>query len=452
MERLDDAVRRILRVKLASGIFEKGLPSSRVNAGDVSKLALPENRKIARQAVRESMVLLKNNNQTLPIDPSKNILVIGDGAQRITKATGGWTLSWQGNNHSNDEFPNATSIIDGIEEIVNKSGGKMFFSENGDFSNDVDVVVAVYGEDPYAEFQGDRENLDFISNEFDTKILENYKDQGVPVVSVFLSGRPMWTNPEMNNSDSFIAAWLPGSEGGGVADLLFRVDPTYDFTGRLSFSWPSKASVSENNEKLFELGYGLSYDSNLIVDSLLEDSGLEDSGLASTGQFYSKGAVVPPWKLWLISGDLEKQIASFPTSVGGLIISKTDHLAQEDALRINWTMGEETRYSPSDDGDYFRISTEQPDNMTRQSNGAMKLAFNAKSLSGPNEVIRIGQCDITLNCNKTLEIEIDNEWTEYLISLKDFENLGIDMSSITSSILIKAKPGVDIGISNIRLE
>ena len=452
MERLDDAVRRILRVKLASGIFEKGLPSSRVNAGDVSKLALPENRKIARQAVRESMVLLKNNNQTLPIDPSKNILVIGDGAQRITKATGGWTLSWQGNNHSNDEFPNATSIIDGIEEIVNKSGGKMFFSENGDFSNEVDVVVAVYGEDPYAEFQGDRENLDFISNEFDTKILENYKDQGVPVVSVFLSGRPMWTNPEMNNSDSFIAAWLPGSEGGGIADFLFRVDPTYDFTGRLSFSWPSKASVSENNEKLFELGYGLSYDSNLIVDSLPEDSGLEDSGLASTGQFYSKGAVVPPWKLWLISGDLEKQIASFPTSVGGLIISKTDHLAQEDALRINWTMGEETRYSPSDDGDYFRISTEQPDNMTRQSNGAMKLAFNAKSFSGSTEVIRVGQCDTTLICNKTLEIEINNEWTEYLISLKDFENLGIDMSSITSSMLIKAKPGVNIGISNIRLE
>ena len=262
----------------------------------------------------------------------------------------------------------------------------------------------------------------------------------------------MWTNPEINNSDSFIAAWLPGSEGGGIADLLFRVDPTYDFTGRLSFSWPSKALVSENNEKLFELGYGLSYDSNLIVDSLPEDSGLEDSGLASTGQFYSKGAVVPPWKLWLISGDLEKQIASFPTSVGGLIISKTDHLAQEDALRINWTMGEETRYSPSDDGDYFRISTDQPDNMTRQSNGAMKLAFNAKSFSASNEKIQIGQCDINLDCNQTLEIEINNEWTEYMISLKDFENLGIDMSSITSSILIKAKPGVEIGISNIRLE
>ena len=147
-----------------------------------------------------------------------------------------------------------------------------------------------------------------------------------------------------------------------------------------------------------------------------------------------------------------KQIASFPTSVGGLIISKTDHLAQEDALRIHWTLGDETRYSPAEDGDYFRISTDQPDNMTRQSNGAMKLAFNAKSFSASNEKIQIGQCDINLDCNQTLEIEINNEWTEYMISLKDFENLGIDMSSITSSILIKAKLGVEIGISNIRLE
>ena len=200
------------------------------------------------------------------------------------------------------------------------------------------------------------------------------------------------------------------------------------------------------------MGYGLSYESKSQIALLSVDSGLENSELASTGQFYTKGAVVAPWKLFLISGDLEKQIAGFPTSVGGLIISKTDHLAQEDALRIHWTLGDETRYSPSEDGDYFRISTDQPDNMTRQSNGAMKLAFNAKSFSASNEKIQIGQCDISLDCNQTLEIEINNEWTEYMISLKDFENLGIDMSSITSSILIKAKPGVEIGISNIRLE
>ena len=113
MERLNDAVRRILRVKLASGIFEKGAPSSRTNAGDEKILGLPENRSIARQAVRESMVLLKNNNQVLPINASKTILVVGDGAASISKASGGWTLSWQGTGHENDEFPNGESILNG---------------------------------------------------------------------------------------------------------------------------------------------------------------------------------------------------------------------------------------------------------------------------------------------------------------------------------------------------
>ena len=452
IERLDDAVRRILRVKLLSGIFEKGPPSSRVNAGDETLLGLPENREIARQAVRESMVLLKNNNNVLPIDPSKKILVIGDGAASISKASGGWTLSWQGNNHTNDEFPNGESILSGIEEIVKNAGGEVIFSETGETSDSADIVVAIYGEDPYAEFQGDRENLDFISKGFDTNNLLKYKNMNIPVVSVFLSGRPMWTNPEINNSDSFVAAWLPGSEGGGIADLLFQTNPSFDFNGKLSFAWPSSALVSEKKEALFNLGYGLTYKSNKQIASLSENSGLENSDVASTGVYFSKGAPVSPWDLWLISGELEKQIASFPTSVGGLIVSKTDHLAQEDALRINWTQGDETRYQPSNQGDYFRISTIEPDDISRQSNGAMKLAFYAKSFSGPKEIIRIGQCDNQINCDKTLEIEISNDWKEYMISLKDFENLGIEMSNITSAFLVKAMSGSDIGLSNIRLE
>jgi len=444
MERLDDAVRRILRVKLSSGIFQKGAPSSRVNAGNESLLALPENKAIARQAVRQSMVLLKNNNQLLPIDPTKTILVVGDGAESISKASGGWTLSWQGTGHSNDKFPNGESILQGIEEIVNKAGGKVIFSEDGDTSLNADVVIAIYGEDPYAEFQGDRENLDFSPNGFDTNKLSVYKNREIPVVSVFLSGRPLWANPEINNSDSFIAAWLPGSEGGGISDMLFQSDPSYDFLGRLSFSWPASAIVSKNNnETLFEVGYGLSYSSIDQIDILSENSGLENSDIVSTGEYFNKGEVVAPWDLWLISGELEKQIASFPSSVGGLIISKTDHMAQEDALRINWTKS---------DGDYFRISSVKPNDLTRQSNGAMKLAFNAKSFTGSDSTLQIGQCDDSVNCDKTLEIKISGDWQEYMIPLSNFEELGIDMSKITSSILIKAEAGVDIGLSNVRLE
>ena len=177
MERLDDAVRRILRVKISSGIFEKGIPSSRPNAGDESLLSLPNNKAIARQAVRESLVLLKNNNNILPLDPKKKILVVGDGADNISKICGGWTLSWQGNNHNNDEFPNAISILTGIKDEINKAGGEMIFSENGNTSINADAVIAIYGEDPYAEFQGDRENLDFVPNGFDTEKLKTFKSK-----------------------------------------------------------------------------------------------------------------------------------------------------------------------------------------------------------------------------------------------------------------------------------
>jgi len=444
MERLDDAVRRILRVKLLSGIFQKGAPSTRANAGNENLLALPEHKNVARQAVRESLVLLKNNNQLLPIDPSKTILVVGDGASSISKASGGWTLSWQGTGHSNDKFPNGESILEGIEKTVDDAGGKLIFSKDGDTSIKADVVIAVYGEDPYAEFQGDRENLAFIPNGFDTNKLSTYKENGIPIVSVFLSGRPMWANTEINNSDSFVAAWLPGSEGGGVSDMLFKTDPSFDFTGRLSFTWPASAVVSKNNNQaLFKIGYGLSYTSINQIDFLSENSGLENSEIASTGEYFNKGDVVAPWDIWLISGKLEKQIASFPSSVGGLIISKTDHMAQEDALRINWTKS---------DGDYFRISSVKPNDLTRQSNGAMKLAFNAKSFTGSDSTLQIGQCDDSFNCDKTLEIKISDEWQEYLIPLSNFEELGIDMSKIISSILIKAEAGIDIGLGNVRLE
>lgn len=444
MTRLDDAVRRILRVKIASGIFEKGAPSTRKNAGDESLLALPEHRAIARQAVRESMVLLKNNQNILPIDASKTVLVIGDGAKSISKTCGGWTLSWQGTGHKNEEFPNAESILAGIKEAVAEKGGKVIYSEKADAKISADVVVAIYGENPYAEFQGDCENLDFSSKGFDTNSLAAYKSKGIPVVSVFLSGRPLWCNPEINNSDAFIAAWLPGSEGGGISDMLFQRDPSYDFKGRLSFSWPASAVVTKDATPLFKLGYGLDYKSKSIVAALPENSGLENGSIASTGEFYSKGAAVAPWGLWLGSGNLVKQIASFPTSVGGLIISKTDHEAQEDALKIKWTKG---------DLDQIMVRNTNSSDMSRQANGAMELAFSAKSFKAQDPTVQIGMCSQNATCNKTLPITISGtNWKEYRISLSCFSDLGVDMTKVSSAIILTAGKGVDIGLGNIRLE
>lgn len=442
MERLDDAVRRILRVKIASGLFEKGLPSQRKNAGDESQLGLPEHRAIARQAVRESMVLLKNNGQLLPLDAASTVLVVGDGANSISKASGGWTLSWQGTGHSNDEFPNGESILNGIQEVVEKAGGKVIFSAEGEQGIAADVVIAVYGEDPYAEFQGDRSNLDFEPNGFDVETLASYQEQGIPVVSVFLSGRPLWTNPEINVSDAFVAAWLPGSEGGGVSDLLFQTNPSYDFTGTLSFSWPSSAVVSDEHEALFELGYGLTYSSKESLETLPELSGLENSAIGNSNEFYSKGAPVEPWGLWLSSGDLEKQIASYPTSVGGLIVSKTDHQAQEDALRIQWTQ-------PSED--YFRISTTDAVDLSRESNGAMELSFSAKSFGNAPAVISVGLCEAGSGCETNLEINLSSDWDSYGLSLSCFEDLGVDVSNLGSILALKASEVSDIGLSNVRL-
>ena len=443
MTRLNDAVRRILRVKIASGIFIKGAPSTRKNAGNEKLLGLPENRAIARQAVRESMVLLKNNNTVLPIDAKKTILVIGDGAESISKACGGWTLSWQGTDHKNNEFPNGQSILEGIRETVNEAGGKIIYSINGETNVKADVVIAVYGEDPYAEFQGDRDNLDFTPNSFDVNKLSEFKNKGIPVVSVFLSGRPLWTNSEINNSDAFVAAWLPGSEGGGVSDLLFKRDPSFDFKGRLSFAWPATAVFSKSKISLFNLGYGLSYNSKETVSVLSTDSGLENSQVAFTGEFFNKGTAIAPWGLWLSSSNLIKQIASFPTSVGGLIVSKTDHKAQEDALRIKWTKA---------DKDQVRINSVSPIDMSRQSNAAMELTFFAKSFTEKDTIIQIGMCSEGASCDKTIDININGDWKEYRISLSCFDNLGVDMSKINTGFLITAGNGTEIGLSNIRLE
>lgn len=444
MSRLDDAVRRILRVKIASGIFTKGAPSTRKYAGEEEHLGLPANRAIARQAVRESMVLLKNNNGTLPLDKTKTILVVGDGAESISKACGGWTLSWQGTGHTNDQFPNGQSILDGIRDEVTKAGGKVIYSADSNPNKNADAVIAIYGEDPYAEFQGDRENLDFVPNGFDVNQLATYRSKGIPVVSVFLSGRPLWCNTEINNSDAFIAAWLPGSEGAGISDMLFQSDPSYDFTGRLSFSWPNSAVVSDDSEPLFALGFGLSYGSSTILEQLSEESGLENSAVASTGEFYSKGAPIEPWTLWLRSGDLIKQIASFPTSVGGLLVSKTDYQAQEDALRIKWT---------KNDRDQIRVSTSAAADMSRQENGAMELTFVAKSYTKTSADIQIGMTDQDSPLEKSLDFSIEStDWKVYRFSLSCFSNLGIDMTKVTSALVITAGEGVDIGITNIRLE
>ncbi len=268
-ERIDDAVRRILRVKDRAGLFEAGRPSSRPHAGDRSLVGAPEHRALAREAVRRSLVLLENSGDLLPLRRDLDVLVAGPAADDIARQAGGWTVTWQGTDLTNDDFPGATSIFAGIDAVVTAGGGTATLSPDGSFEERPDVAIVVFGETPYAEGEGNLESLSFSARYPEpVALLRRLQGRGIPVVSVLLSGRPLWVDPELDASTAFVAAWLPGSEGGGVADVLFRDgggEVAFDFTGRLSFSWPRTPDQTPVNrgdpdyDPRFPYGFGLDY-------------------------------------------------------------------------------------------------------------------------------------------------------------------------------------------------
>jgi beta-glucosidase len=282
MARIEDADRRILRVKLRAHLLDEGRPSSRPLAGQFELLGAPEHRAVARRAVRESLVLLKNANHLLPLKPAQHVLVAGDGANSIAKQSGGWTITWQGTGVTNMNFPHAETIFEGILSAVQAGGGTAELNAGGHFKTRPDVAVVVFGENPYAEFQGDIGSVEYSpGDKSDLELLRRLQGQGVPVVALFLSGRPLWVNPHINASDAFVAAWLPGTEGGGIADVIFKAPDgavPHDFHGKLSFSWPITAQQTAVNrgdrvKPLFPYGYGLTYADNGGLRTLPEGGG-----------------------------------------------------------------------------------------------------------------------------------------------------------------------------------
>ena len=252
INRIDDAVYRILKIKYSMGLFEKPLKDYK----KLNEVGSSKNRELAREGVNKSVVLLQNNN-ILPISKNiKSILVAGEHGHDLGYQCGGWSISWQGGSGNTTI---GTTILDGIKDNIGNHSS-VTFSKNGDEANDHDIIIAVVGETPYAEMKGDSESLE-LSNK-DKLLLERLIKTGKPIVLILISGRPMIITPYLEHVDAVLAAWLPGTEGSGVADLLFGdVSPT----AKLSFSWPRDMSQIPINygdktyDPLFPLGYGLTY-------------------------------------------------------------------------------------------------------------------------------------------------------------------------------------------------
>ena len=252
-DRINDAVRRILRVKFEMGLFEDPYAQSNLS----TTVGSSEHREIARQAVRESLVLLKNDNNIVgSLKDKKNILVAGKSADDMGIQCGGWTISWQG---SEGNITEGTTLLQGIKNTVGDDV-KVTYNKRGRASAENDVAVVFIGEKPYSETNGDRSPSELTLDSEDLTTIKNIKETrpDLPIVAVLVTGRPITIADQVEDFDGIVSAWLPGTEGQGVADVLFG---DYDFTGKLTVTWPWYASDIESKHEegkaLFECGYGL---------------------------------------------------------------------------------------------------------------------------------------------------------------------------------------------------
>jgi beta-glucosidase len=459
MARLDDAVRRVLRVKFRLGLFDAGKPSARAVGGHFELLGSPEHRAVARQAVRESLVLLKNDGGLLPLSPKQRILVAGDGADDVGKQAGGWTLNWQGTGTKRRDFPNADTIYEGIETQVKAAGGSAELAVDGNYKARPDVAIVVFGEDPYAEFQGDIPNLLYKpGNDADLQLLRKLKGEGIPVVSVFLSGRPLWVNREINASDAFVAAWLPGSEGGGIADVLLRTPDggvQYDFRGKLSFSWPKRADQVANNigqrdyDPLFPFGYGLTYADKGDLARLPEDSGIRGEQ-AGPGVFFARGKPAIGIAMQLSSAaQAHMPATTVPVALadGSLKVTAVDHEAQEDARRFAWGGA-----TPSS----VLLVPAAPMDLQRETNGDVMLVLALRPETAPAGDVSIGVscgagCGGTVPVGDVLRTLPANAWTTLGVPLKCFASAGADMSKLDEVLRLQSTGKLQLSISRIAL-
>jgi len=350
MSRIDDAVTRILRVKLRAGMFDRK-PSDSQYAG---KPDATVHRDLAREAVRESLVLLKNNGNALPIKRGQRVLVVGKSADSFANQAGGWSLTWQGTDNVNADYRNADTVLTGLRAALGEEHVVFNETGNGADASTFDAVIAVIGETPYAETNGDIVGSETKTHSRrhpeDLAALRAVKAYGKPVTTVFLSGRPLYTNDLINLSDAFVAAWLPGSEGAGIADVLVAGTdgkPAHDFTGHLSFSWPGVPCPAPENRPdakrpaLFARGYGLGYAKPGAVKKLAESK--QDSCGAATSLPVFNTRDAAPFALGVEAGGESQALGAslndtleFPKGSPAVRVRTVQINTQQDAKHVTW--------------------------------------------------------------------------------------------------------------------
>lgn len=468
LSRVDDAVRRVLRVKLRANLWEKGLPSTRPLAGRDDLLGAAEHRAVARQAVRESIVLLKNKNNLLPLSPKAKILVVGDGADNISKQTGGWSINWQGTGNTMADFPGATTLWMGIETAVTAAGGTVQLSVDGSYTEKPDVAIVIFGEDPYAEMQGDiQHQLLKAGDTTDLQLLKKLKDDGIPVVALFITGRPMWINRELNASDAFAVIWQPGTEGEGVADVIFKTADgaiNYPVKGQLSFSWPKRPDQGPLNigdkdyDPLFAYGFGLQYgDRDSLGDDLAEE-GISFEATSHVLELFNRRPLGIYGIILEGKNNDRAPLNGNIASVSTLTVTCVDRHVQEDARRVFWN---------GDGEGLVGISTPNRQVLSDYYESDSALVFDIKVDMPPQAKawVRIGggpscysQIEIT---NELIEIA-GKGWKTLLVNLKDYPAVSTDFglrrtpqelfALVLEPFILVANGKLDATFSHVRIE
>ena len=446
LERLDDAVRRILTVKSRMGLLNGRAPHEFTS----NYLGHPDHLALARQAVRESLVLLKNNNQMLPLNPSDHVGVIGEAANKISSQTGGWTITWQGRENKNSDFVNTKTIYQSIVDVVTSAGGTIEFSKDGNFINSPDYVIGIFGEEPYAEMLGDLKDVSFSATDPSyLPSLQALKAQEIPVVSLFLSGRPLEVNQYINASEAFVATWLPGTAVEGISDVIFLQDDEigFDFKGKLSYSWPKSKAQSLLNahhdlyEPLFPFGYGLDYRSQV---------NLPDIAIVKVNQKIDLvniflGAAAIPGQEFILSKTGPEFVSSdeFISQDGKISISRFDYLRQDDAKNF--------LFNKSESMQGFGVSTKSPLDITsmRSPHYELIMRINDSEKEPLYFNVTCGQ-----NCQGTVKLppmDLDT-WNTVSVPVSCLEKDGLDTSTIQIRALFFTKGLINFDLHSVAIK